>query len=206
MIRITKINKKCFNLTNPPSSFCFLSPTPSPLPYLQSHPTSFPTSVLTVELWGVCLSSPLTASQHWCAQVQHWLVYFLPSFPLPLTRPHRVSRSRLIKRRREQDRTQRFVAERGWTSFICIYTTSSSAEKEGGVEDEELGKGGRSRFRNVFYEAFHIDTSYSRVSWWWRKKKIRGAVLVLCVCCSVWLQRYTGFFFYMYLTLTPPVS
>lgn len=134
MIRITKINKKCFNLTNPPSSFCFLSPTPSPLPYLQSHPTSFPTSVPTVELRGVCLSSPLISSQH-------WLVYFLPSFPLPLPRPHRVSRSRLIKRRREQDRSLRFVAERGWTSFIRIYTTSSSAEKEGGVEDEELGKG-----------------------------------------------------------------
>lgn len=62
MIRITKINKKCFNLTNPPSLFCFLSPTPSPLPYLQSHPTSLLTSVLTVELWGVCLSSPLQSA------------------------------------------------------------------------------------------------------------------------------------------------
>lgn len=135
MIRITKINKKCFNLTNLPSSFCFLSPTPSPLPYLKSHPTSFPTSVLTVELWGVCLSSHLQSA----------LTRLLPpQLPLPLPRPHRVSRSRLIKRRREQDRSLRFVAERGWTSFICIYTTSSSAEKEGGVQDEELGKGGRS--------------------------------------------------------------
>lgn len=166
---------------NPPSSFCFLSPTPSPLPYPQSHPTSFPTSVLTVDLKGVWLSSPLTSSQHWCAQVQHWLVYFLPSFPLPLPRPHRVSGSRLIKRRREQDRSLHFVAERGWTSFNLYLHHLLLGGERGGVEDEELGKGGRSRFRNVFYEAFHIDTSYSRVSWWRREKKIRGAVLVLCV-------------------------
>lgn len=52
------------------------------------------------------------------------------------------------------------MAEGAGHHLFVFTSVPSRAEKE----DEELGRDVQSWFRNVFCEASHIDTSYSRVS------------------------------------------
>ena len=172
--------KKILKSASVASTFLILCPVPcsSPSPLLNfffsPQRLVFSRHVLVrVPRWSLGLSpfrppSPIIPQDP--HGFQHRLVYLLPSssccffffFPPPLPVSPLVSRQK-------EERTGSIAASRGrrgcWTSSICIYIASSWAEKEGG-EDEELGRGGgRSRFRNVFCEASHIDTSYSRVSW-----------------------------------------
>lgn len=103
---IRKINKKCFNLLNQHSSIWFLSPTPSLPPF---SPDTHPSSVLTKAfVSSLRRPSPLTCLT-----------------PLQLTASPPAFCGRVSSKEERTGSVDAFHGRRGWTSFICIYTTSS---------------------------------------------------------------------------------